>query len=126
MEAKAFAYDPVIGPVITVELRTPSESVGAKLLISTATKRTYVDASILVKLKLPVSNHTQTYRADLHFPDFDVTLPNRIFGVFEGKHPITSVVLHSSIDGILGADILKSMRLTVSGVQRQFTLSLDK
>jgi len=124
MKTQSFSYDPVIGPILSAEIRA-SRSVSVKMLISTGTRHSYLAPAIAERLDLPrLSRVPLTYRGDLYFPDFDALLAGHRFLAFDGTHPITHLELSSLIDGIVGRNVLQRGRLMISGMQREFTLSL--
>ena len=95
------------------------------MLISTGIRHSHLAPAIAERINLPrLARSPLTYRGDLYFPDFDTLLKAHRFFAFDGTHPITHLELSNLIDGIIGRDVLQHGRLVISGIQRQFTLSL--
>jgi len=124
MKTQSFSYDPVVGPLVSAEIRG-NRSIVSKMLISTGTNHSYLAPAIAEHLDLKRRSRVPLmYRGDLYFPDFDALFTDHDFLAFDGTHPITHLELSSRIDGIVGRKVLQRGRLTISGMQRQFTLSL--
>lgn len=121
MRSHSYPLDPTLGPVIDVIVRASERATKAKLLISTATKRSYLSPNIADRIGLVTTSGI--YVTDLYFADFDVTMRCRLL-VYEGVHPRTQMELDQRIEGVLGRDCLKHAQLKISGVQRLLTLSM--
>ena len=122
MQTHSYPYDPAVGPVINVTVRASGQATSAKLLISTASKRSYLAPEIAKRLGLVLVSGT--FVADLYFAELNATIKRSRLLAYEGLHPTTHSELDGSIEGVLGRDSMKNVQLKISGMQRLVTLTM--